>query len=94
MKTIIMNCRDFDNPDFANGEYVEIDKAFKQQSLKGIKESIELVDSLEEAEMLIVFWDGASNDVPQAIRVAIRRPTRKSSLRVITFYYDSLRVKA
>jgi len=89
MKTIIMNGRYFDNPDFANGEYVEIDKAFKQQSLKGIKESIELVDSLEKAETLIVFWNGASNDIIQAIRTA-----RRSGLRVITFYYDSLRVKA
>ena len=89
MKTIIITGRDFSNPEFANGEYTEIDKLFKQQSLSGIKESIELVDSLEEAETLIAFWDGSSNDVAQIIRNA-----RKAGLRVITFYYDALRVAA
>ena len=89
MKTIIAGGRDFANPEFANGKYTEIDKAFKQQSLSGIKESIELVDTLEEAETLIAFWDGASSDVAQIIRNA-----RKSGLRVITFYYDALRVAA
>ena len=86
MKIIIITGRDFTNPDFANGKYTEIDEAFKQQSLSGIKEGIELVDSLEEAGTLIAFWDGASSDVAQVIRDA-----RKAGLRVITFYYDALR---